>query len=281
MLTRPDAPSGRGRQLRPSPVAEHAAAHGIEVLTPPTPSDPEFLERLRAIEPGLLPDRGLRRPAAPRGARHARVRLDQPALLGAARLARCRARAAGDHGRRRGHRRHRVQPGRGARRRARCSARSPSASATTTPPERCSTGWPDEGAGLLVDALDHIEDGDIARPSAAGGRRLLRGQAHHGRRPRRLEPARRSRSTGRSADARPSPVPGRCSGTSGSSSGRPASPRSPTLEPGRLDIGKREVRVGTATTDVVLGDVQPFGRKRMPAADWARGATFPGVPEFS
>jgi hypothetical protein len=22
--------------------------------------------------------------------------------------------------------------------------------------------------------------------------------------------------------------------------------------------------------------VQPFGRKRMPAADWARGATFPG-----
>jgi methionyl-tRNA formyltransferase len=54
-----------------------------------------------------------------------------------------------------------------------------------------------------------------------------------------------------------------------------------TLEPGRLDVGKREVRVGTTTTDVVLGDVQPFGRKRMPAADWARGATLPGLPEFS
>lgn len=54
-----------------------------------------------------------------------------------------------------------------------------------------------------------------------------------------------------------------------------------TLEPGRVSIGKREVRVGTATTDVVLGDVQPFGRKRMPAADWARGVTFPGTPEFS
>ena len=36
VLTRPDAPSGRGRQLQPSPVAEHAAAHGVEVLTPPT-----------------------------------------------------------------------------------------------------------------------------------------------------------------------------------------------------------------------------------------------------
>ena len=54
-----------------------------------------------------------------------------------------------------------------------------------------------------------------------------------------------------------------------------------TLEPGHLDIGKREVRVGTATTDVVLAEVQPFGRKRMPAADWARGATFPGAPVFS
>ena len=34
VVTRPDAPSGRGRTLRPSPVAQHAAERGIEVLKP-------------------------------------------------------------------------------------------------------------------------------------------------------------------------------------------------------------------------------------------------------
>ncbi len=36
-----------------------------------------------------------------------------------------------------------------------------------------------EGARLVVDALDHIEDGDIGRPPAARGRPLVRGEAHH------------------------------------------------------------------------------------------------------
>ena len=54
-----------------------------------------------------------------------------------------------------------------------------------------------------------------------------------------------------------------------------------TLDAGHLAVGKREVRVGTATTDVVLGDVQSFGRKRMPAADWGRGTTLPDVPVFT
>ncbi|MDD9350631.1 MAG: methionyl-tRNA formyltransferase, partial [Mumia sp.] len=44
------------------------------------------------------------------------------------------------------------------------------------------------------------------------------------------------------------------------------------LKPGALGVSKTEVRVGTGTTDVVLGDVQPHGKKAMPAADWARGA---------
>ena len=34
VLTRPDAPAGRGRRLMPSPVAEIALAEGIEVLRP-------------------------------------------------------------------------------------------------------------------------------------------------------------------------------------------------------------------------------------------------------
>jgi methionyl-tRNA formyltransferase len=49
-----------------------------------------------------------------------------------------------------------------------------------------------------------------------------------------------------------------------------------TLRPGELAVGKREVRVGTGTTDVVLGTVQPPGKKPMVAADWGRGLRLDG-----
>jgi methionyl-tRNA formyltransferase len=55
VVTRPDAPSGRGRQLVPSPVSAWARERGIEVLTPQKPRDPEFQERLRALEPDCAP----------------------------------------------------------------------------------------------------------------------------------------------------------------------------------------------------------------------------------
>jgi methionyl-tRNA formyltransferase len=50
VITRPDAPAGRGRTLRANPVKERAIAAGLEVLTPVKPSEPEFLERLRSLE---------------------------------------------------------------------------------------------------------------------------------------------------------------------------------------------------------------------------------------
>jgi methionyl-tRNA formyltransferase len=74
VVTRPDARTGRGRRLAPSPVAELAAEHGVEVLKPRTPKDPDFLARLRQIAPecapvvaygGLLPQEALDIP--PRG----------------------------------------------------------------------------------------------------------------------------------------------------------------------------------------------------------------------
>ena len=40
VLTRPDAPSGRGKKLTPSPVAARAAELGIETLTPAKPREP-------------------------------------------------------------------------------------------------------------------------------------------------------------------------------------------------------------------------------------------------
>src|SRR5436309_6138303 len=55
VVTRPDAPAGRGRKVEPSPVAQRAAAAGLEVLTPARARDPEFLDRLRAIGPDCCP----------------------------------------------------------------------------------------------------------------------------------------------------------------------------------------------------------------------------------
>jgi len=49
----------------------------------------------------------------------------------------------------------------------------------------------------------------------------------------------------------------------------------------KLGISKREIRVGTTTTDLILGDVQPVGKKRMPAADWARGTSVPDDSSFA
>jgi methionyl-tRNA formyltransferase len=47
------------------------------------------------------------------------------------------------------------------------------------------------------------------------------------------------------------------------------------LSPGSVDIGKRAVLVGTATSAVELGEVQAQGKPRMAAADWARGLREP------
>ncbi len=43
------------------------------------------------------------------------------------------------------------------------------------------------------------------------------------------------------------------------------------LAPGVLEVTKNAVFVGTATGPVQLGEVKAFGKKQMPAADWARG----------
>ncbi len=60
VVTRPDAPKGRGRSLHPSPVAELAEAEGIEVLKPTTlnPDTEEgqaFRQRLIELAPDCVP----------------------------------------------------------------------------------------------------------------------------------------------------------------------------------------------------------------------------------
>jgi len=43
VVTRPDAPSGRGKKLAASPVALRASELGIELLKPQRPRDEEFV----------------------------------------------------------------------------------------------------------------------------------------------------------------------------------------------------------------------------------------------
>ena len=55
VCTRPDAPSGRGKRLTASPVAERAAAAGLEMLKPHRPRDPDFVARLTELAPDCCP----------------------------------------------------------------------------------------------------------------------------------------------------------------------------------------------------------------------------------
>ena len=55
VVTRPDAPAGRGRRTTASPVAERARDSGVEVLTPTSPKDPDFQQRLAQLAPDCVP----------------------------------------------------------------------------------------------------------------------------------------------------------------------------------------------------------------------------------
>src|SRR5262244_3777193 len=55
VVTRPDAPAGRGRQVARSPVAALADEREVEVLTPRKVSEPEFQARLRELAPDCCP----------------------------------------------------------------------------------------------------------------------------------------------------------------------------------------------------------------------------------
>ena len=55
VVTRPDAPQGRSKRPVPCPVADLARARGIEVLKPVRPSEPEFVARLADLAPDACP----------------------------------------------------------------------------------------------------------------------------------------------------------------------------------------------------------------------------------
>jgi methionyl-tRNA formyltransferase len=271
VLTRPDAPSGRGRKLSRSPVAERADAAGLPVLQPRSPREPEFLEQLADLAVdcapvvaygALVPKAALDLP------RHGWVNLHfslLPAWRGAAPVQ--HAIMAGDE----------VTGASTFRLEAGLDTGPVFGTVTETVGARDTAGdllgrLAVSGAGLLVATLDGLEAGTLmAEPQPAEGISLAP----------RIE----------SADARVdwalpayvvdrcvrgvTPVPGAWTTWRGARLRLgPVEPVSGAdeLAPGEVTAGPDGVLVGTGRGAVRLGQVQPAGKRMFPATDWARGA---------
>ncbi len=270
VITRPDAPAGRGRRLTPSPVAQFADECGIETLKPARGGDPDFLERLRAIGPdccpvvaygALLPPAALDIPARGWVNLHFSV---LPAWRGAAPVQ--RSLMAGDE-----------ITGATTFRLVQELDAGPTYGLFTERIRDDDTAGTllarlaEHGAGLLVTTLDGIEDGildereqdpdlvsyapkltveeaevDWSLPAFAVDRHI-----------RGCTPAPGAWTTLEGLRLKVGPATGRADRTE--------------LGPGDLAIGKRAVLVGTGTHALELGEVQPQGKPAMRAADWARG----------
>jgi len=289
VITRPDAPAGRGRRVGPSPVAERAAEAGLEALKPVSPRDEGFLDRLRALAPdccpvtaygALIPRAALEIP------RHGWVNLHfslLPAWRGAAPVA--HAIAHGDD----------ITGATTFRIVAELDA-GPVYGVVTEPIGGQDTAGDllarlaESGASLLVATLDGIESGQLEpRPQPADGVSLAPKLTTEDARVRWNVPAHAvSRQIRASTpapgawtmlgDTRVKIWPVRLPPPPGPAGGGPTPPTPPgpsagpgSLAPGELWAGRAGVFAGTATSPVELGDVQPPGKRRMAAAEWARG----------
>jgi methionyl-tRNA formyltransferase len=268
VVTRPDTPAGRGRRLTASPVGARAEALGVPVLKPEHPRDPEFQAALRALEPdccavvaygALLPQSALDIPP------HGWVNLHfsvLPAWRGAAPVQ--HAIWAGDE-----------VTGATTFRLVKELDAGPTYGLMT---ERIRPGdtagdllarLAEGGAGLLVATLDGIADGSLEeREQGTDGVTFAPKITVEDARVDWSEPAmgvdRRVRAC--------TPAPGAWTTYDGERVKLgPLSPADGALPPGELLVGKNAVAVGTGSAAMKLGLVKAFGKKEMPAADWARG----------
>ncbi|EWT02927.1 methionyl-tRNA formyltransferase [Intrasporangium oryzae NRRL B-24470] len=275
VITRPDAPSGRGRRLEASPVRLRAEELGVPVLTPASAKDPAFLTALRDLAPdscpvvaygNLVPPPALEIPV------HGWVNLHfslLPAWRGAAPVQ--HAIMAGDE-----------VTGASTFLLERGLDTGPVFGfMTETIRPRDTAGdllgrLATAGAGLLVATLDGIETGElVAKPQPADGVSLApkievndariswtRPALAIDRLVRGCTPAPGAWTTFRGERLKVGPV-------DLADLSDPSTPAA--LAPGVLGVTKKAVFVGTATVPVRLGTVQAHGKKPMPAADWARG----------
>src|SRR5258708_4745461 len=274
VLTRPDAPAGRGRRMAGSAVAERARQAGLEVLTPQRPSDQAFGARLREIAPdccpvtaygALIPDAALRVPE------HGWVNLHfsvLPAWRGAAPVQ--HAILHGDE----------ITGATTFRLVAELDAGP--VFGVLTEPVRASDTAGDllgrlavSGAELLVATLDGIESGELeAWPQPHDGvsyaPKLDRADA-------RVDWKLRAQAIDRLIRAC-TPAPGAWTTLNGATlklgpvglEGVDAADWT-DLSPGEVRVVRSAVLIGTGTTPVRLSDVQPEGKRMMPAEAWARG----------
>ncbi|MFF9546251.1 methionyl-tRNA formyltransferase [Streptomyces albidoflavus] len=270
VVTRPDAPAGRGRRLVASPVAERAEEAGIEVLKPNRPRDEEFLARLREIGPdccpvvaygALLPKVALDIPA--RGWVNLHFSL-LPAWRGAAPVQ--HAILAGDQIT--GASTFLIEEG----------LDSGPVFGTVTEEVRPTDTSGDlltrlafAGSGLLAATMDGIEDGTLqAVPQPADGISLAPKLTVEDAQVDWAAPALRVDRVVRGC----TPAPGAWTVFRGERLKLVAArllPGEEGLAPGDLAVGKNHVHVGTGSHAVELLWVQPQGKKPMRAADWARG----------
>ncbi|MEO3871567.1 methionyl-tRNA formyltransferase [Nonomuraea sp. B12E4] len=280
VVTRPDAQSGRGRKVHPSPVAELAEEAGIEILRPEKAGDPEFLDRLRALEPdccpvvaygALLPQPALDVPRhgwinlhfsilpAWRGAapvQHAILHGDE--ITGASTFQIVKALDAG--------------PVYGV---VTEEIRATDTSGSLL--ERLAVS----GAGLLAATLDGVADGTLeARPQPADGVSVApkisvtdaqvdwaTPAMHVDRLIRACAPNPGAWSEFRGQRLKLGPV-------------RVVADAGERLAPGEIAATKTRVLVGTATEVVQLSEVQPQGKRVMGAEEWARGVRPEGKESF-
>ena len=276
-VTRPDAPSGRGKRLTASPVAQRAVELGIEVLKPQRPRDEEFVGRLTQIAPdccpvvaygALLPQRVLDIP------RQGWVNLHfslLPAWRGAAPVQ--HAILAGD------------QITGATTFRIVLELDAGPIFATVTEPVRPDDTAGDllhrlslSGARLLVDTLDGIQDGTLTPTPQPETDAQVSYASKINVEDARIDWTQPADVVDRLVRAC-APAPGAWTTFRGERFKINSARLSETvLPPGVLEITKRSVRVGTGTRTLQLGEVQAQGKKPMTAADWARGVTFDTEP---
>jgi methionyl-tRNA formyltransferase len=274
VVTRPDAPAGRGRRVEPSDVSVLARENGLEVLTPARPREPDFLARLREIAPDCCP-------VTAYGALLPQSALDIPRLgwvnLHFSLLPAWRGAAPVQHALLHGDD---ITGATTFRIVAEMDA-GPVYGMVTEPVRPTDTSGDllgriaESGAQLLVATLDGIEDGTLrAAPQPAEGvslaPKVTPADAHVDWK----LPAHLIDRVIRAC----TPEPGAWTEFDGgrlklwpvslASAGTEAAP---DLAPGELHVARGAVFAGTGSRPVLLGDVQPPGKRRMPATDWARG----------
>jgi len=285
VVTRPDAPVGRGRPLAPSPVRARAEELGMPVLTPSSPRDPQFQEQLRDLAPdacpvvaygALIPRSALDIPV------HGWVNLHfsiLPAWRGAAPVQ--RAIMAGDEVT--GACTFLIEEG--------LDTGPVFGLMTETIRPTDTTGdllarLACAGAGLLVATMDGIESGQlVAKPQVAEGAsfapKLTVEEA-------RIDWTRPSLAVDRLVRGC-TPSPGAWTTLRGerikvlpvASAAAADVPTEAPLSPGELVVTKAAVFVGTGSGPVRLGTVQARGKKPLTAADWARGVRIEAGERFS